>query len=112
MSEQSIEGTVRYMRSDHPKECICCPGEPTHVFAYYIEGDDGKPLDGTGGGWIARSIRRLPDGTRVRLSLQESQKPPETERRFVYPLVQGAHPLTGASRQPPASEPPETEERS
>jgi len=77
MSEQFVEGTVRYRRSDAPKICICCPSEPTHVFGYYIEGDDGQPLDGTGGGWIFGALRRITDGTRVRLSLQESQKPPK-----------------------------------
>ena len=65
----AIEGTVRYVRSDRPKECICCPGEPTHVFGYHIEGDDGKQIDGTGGGWMVGVLRRIPDGTRVRLAI-------------------------------------------
>jgi hypothetical protein len=81
---EAVEGVVRYMRSsiDEPKVCICCPGEPSHVFGYFIEVAEGTPergpdgsLYGGGGGWVTRAIRRLPDGTPVRLSLAATPEP-------------------------------------
>lgn len=61
---------LAYMRSEksaiHPGKCICCPDEPTHVFAYNAT-IDGERFDYTEFVWAA--LRRFPDGTKFRITI-------------------------------------------
>jgi len=62
---RQVEGTVRHRMSEGPDadRCICCPGP--HKYGSYIEG-----VPNTGGEWVYRQIRDMPDGAKVRISLE------------------------------------------
>jgi hypothetical protein len=60
----SIEGIVRYRLSDDGDDrCICCEGP--HVYARSIEG-----VAGSGNGWIHDQLYNIPDGSRVRVTIE------------------------------------------
>jgi len=62
---RQVEGTVRHSYSSGPAadRCVCCPGP--HRYASLVEG-----IPYSGGGWIHEQIRSLPDGVKVRISLE------------------------------------------
>jgi hypothetical protein len=59
----SIDGTVRYRFNEEGEDyCVCCDGP--HVYARSVEG-----IAGSGIGWIHEQLHKVPDGSRVRLTL-------------------------------------------
>lgn len=68
MKRRKIEGTVRHIYSSG-EGCMCCPGR--HRFASHIENTSDSVIPGSGGGWIHDMIRGVPDGTRVRITIEE-----------------------------------------
>ncbi|MCA3000346.1 MAG: hypothetical protein ING75_17295 [Rhodocyclaceae bacterium] len=83
MSDESViqrgsaEGVIHFMRSDLPKICVCCPGQPTHVFSRYVkfgDFDDAYPETFGHGvqellGSIALCDNRF-EGKRVRVTVE------------------------------------------
>ena len=58
----AVEGTVKLSFSERDI-CVCCSGP--HVYGAAIEG-----IEGSGGGWLHKIAYRLPDGQRVRISVE------------------------------------------
>jgi hypothetical protein len=70
---QSVEAITYWMRGE-PREprCRCCPDSPAHVFAYGAKLVDTPP--GTrelpGSGWFFDAISCVPEGSRIRVTVE------------------------------------------
>jgi hypothetical protein len=59
---------LRSERGPYTGPCLCCPGQPAHVYGYDTVTDDGIPFDRTD--WVRDAITRLPEGTRFRITIE------------------------------------------
>lgn len=77
---ESPELTLEYQRSTTmmPKQCICCPGEPGHVFAYLARE---KGAVGRYGyeAFVHEAMRAMPDGQRFRVVIELIEDTPSLD---------------------------------
>lgn len=73
MSEHTLEATVRFIR--HDRGCLCCEGRK--VAARYYDTDHTIPAPQGGlTGFFSDAIKGMPEGTKVRISVEPVYTPP------------------------------------
>lgn len=74
----SIEGTATSRYGDS-SDCICCPGN--HVYGYNLELDHWTDRDyrNHADDWFYEAIRRMPEGSRVRVTVEALSEPTTTK---------------------------------